>query len=84
MMPRHAPLGVSWPKDITRHTAANYWLALDGNPVHIAEQLGHSVDQLKTHYKALVTCTDEERFWGLIPKADPKRPLSPHPPLATA
>jgi integrase len=62
-----------WPKDVTRHTAASYWLAVDGNPVNVAEQLGHSVAQLKTHYKALVTRTDAERFWGLIPKADPKR-----------
>ncbi|MBL9138668.1 MAG: hypothetical protein JNK85_22555 [Verrucomicrobiales bacterium] len=61
-----------WPKDITRHTAASYWLALDGNPVHIAEQLGHSVDQLKTHYKALVTRADAERFWGLIPRGSRK------------
>ncbi len=57
-----------WPKDVTRHTAASYWLAVDGNPVNVAEQLGHSVAQLKTHYKALVTRADAERFWGLIPK----------------
>lgn len=60
----------AWPKDITRHTAASYWLALDGNLVHIAEQLGHSVDQLKAHYKALVTRVDAERFWRLIPRGD--------------
>ncbi len=56
-----------WPKDVTRHTAASYWLAMDGNPVTVAEQLGHSVAQLKTHYKALVTRADAERFWGLNP-----------------
>jgi integrase len=58
-----------WPKDITRHTAASYWLALDGNPLNIAEQLGHSVAQLKTHYRALVTRVDAERFWRLVPRA---------------
>lgn len=58
-----------WPKDVTRHTAASYWLAKDGNPLAVAEQLGHSVAQLKSHYKALVTRDDAERFWRLIPAA---------------
>lgn len=53
---------------MTRHTAASYWLALDGNPVAVAEQLGHSVTELKTHYRALVTRAVAERFWSLIPK----------------
>jgi integrase len=57
----------SWPKDVTRHTAASYWLALDGNPIQVAEQLGHSVAQLKTHYKALVTRAEAERFFRLVP-----------------
>jgi hypothetical protein len=59
-----------WPKDLTRHTAASYWLAVDGNAVNVADQLGHSVAQLKTHDKALVTRADAERFWRLIPKGD--------------
>ncbi len=59
----------AWPKDVTRHTAASYWLAKDGNPLAVAEQLGHSVAQLKSHYKALVTREDAERFWRLIPAA---------------
>lgn len=57
----------SWPKDVTRHTAASYWLALDGSPLAVAEQLGHSVAQLKTHYRALVTRNDAARFWRLVP-----------------
>jgi len=57
-----------WPKDVTRHTAASDWLALDGNPVAVAEQLGHSLAELKTHYRALVTRSIAERFWSLIPK----------------
>lgn len=59
-----------WSKNFTRHTAASDWLALHGNPVHIAEQFGHSVDQLKTHYKALVTRADAEPFWRSIPRED--------------
>lgn len=68
----------AWPKDITRHTAASYWLALDGNPVHIAEQLGQSVAQLKTHYQALLTRAAAVRFWGLVPngkRAAKSRPI---------
>jgi integrase len=57
----------SWPKDVTRHTAASYWLAFDGNPIQVSEQLGHSVAQLKTHYKALVTRAEAERFFRLVP-----------------
>jgi len=39
--------------------------------VHVAQKLGQSVDPLKTHYKALVTRTDPERFRGRIPKRGP-------------
>jgi integrase len=56
-----------WPKDITRHSAASYWLAIDGNPLHIAEQLGHTVSELKSSYKVLVTKAEAQRFWALRP-----------------
>jgi integrase len=55
----------TWTKSLTRHTSATYWLAMDGNPLVIAEQLGHSVAELKTHYRALVTRSEAERFWSL-------------------
>jgi len=64
---RHA-LGFkkAWPKDITRHTAASYWLASDGSAAHVAEMLGHSEKTLKTHYKALVTRSEAEEFWEVV------------------
>lgn len=59
-------LGLSgWPKDITRHTAASYWLAHCGSAATVAEALGHSESTLKRHYKALVTRDQAEQFWKL-------------------
>jgi len=57
-----------WPKDITRHTAASYWLASDGSAAHVSEMLGHSERTLKKHYKALVTKKQAEEFWGVVKK----------------
>ncbi len=50
-----------WPKDLTRHTAASYWLALTQDAAFVAEQLGHSVDVLRKHYKALVSREEAEK-----------------------
>lgn len=58
--PNHLPPG----EGSVSRAAASCWLDLDGNPVHIAEQFERSVDQLKTHKKALVTRADAERFLG--------------------
>lgn len=55
-----------WPKDITRHTAASYWLASDGSAAHVSEMLGHSEKTLKKHYKALVTKKEAEEFWQTV------------------
>lgn len=60
----------AWPKDVTRHTAASYWLAVTQDSAFVAEQLGNSVDVLKKHYKALVTREQAERFWGISPPAN--------------
>ena len=54
-----------WPQDITRHTAATYWLAEIQNASHVAEQLGNSVGVLKTHYRALVSREQAKRFWAI-------------------
>lgn len=57
-----------WPKDVTRHTAASYWLSQVNDAAHVAEQLGHTVAELKASYRALVPRSDAERFWRLIPR----------------
>lgn len=56
-----------WPKDITRHSAASYWLAECGSAEKVAGQLGHSIDQFHRHYKALVTREEAKRFWSVLP-----------------
>jgi integrase len=56
-----------WPKDITRHTAASYWLASEGETVkHVAKMLGHSESICESRYKALVTQKEAEEFWKVI------------------
>lgn len=56
-----------WPKDVTRHTAASYWLADSGSATQVAEALGHSEDVLRKNYMALVTKAQAQEFWRLLP-----------------
>jgi integrase len=58
----------SWPKDVTRHSAASYWLAETGNAAQIASALGHSESVLRKNYMALVTKTEAQKFWQLTPR----------------
>lgn len=58
----------AWPKDVTRHSAASYWLATEGSASKVAENLGHSERTLQSHYKALVTREEAREFWGLSPR----------------
>jgi integrase len=58
-----------WPKDVTRHSAASYWLAETGTAAQIASALGHSESVLRKNYTALVTKTEAKEFWELKPNA---------------
>jgi integrase len=56
-----------WPKDITRHTAASYWLAGEGETVkHVAKMLGHSESICESRYKAVKTQKEAEEFWRVV------------------
>jgi integrase len=56
-----------WPKDITRHTAASYWLASEGETVkHVAKMLGHSESVCESRYKAVKTQKEASEFWGKV------------------
>ena len=57
-----------WPKDVTRHSAATYWLAETGNAAQIASALGHSENVLRKNYMALVTKNEAQAFWRLKPQ----------------
>ena len=59
-----------WPDNGLRHSCASYSLALTGDAVRVAYQLGNSADMIHRHYKALVTAADAKRFWELRPAAD--------------
>jgi integrase len=59
-----------WPDNGLRHSCASYSLALTGDAVRVAYQLGNSADMIHRHYKALVTKADSKRFWELRPAAD--------------
>ena len=61
----------TWPKDITRHTAASYWLAQVEDAAAVAEQLGHDVNTLKRHYRATVTREAAAAFWAILPMESP-------------
>lgn len=55
-----------WPKDVTRHTAASYWLAGGSDIGHVADMMGNSPNILKRHYKALVTTAQAVEFWNAV------------------
>lgn len=61
-----------WPKDITRHTAASYWLADTGSAEHVSEHLGNSEDTLRRNYKAAVTREHAKQFWQLAQRMSRK------------
>lgn len=57
----------SWPQDVLRHTAASHLLALRKDAAAVALELGNSAAILLRHYRALVTESENSRFWSLIP-----------------
>jgi len=54
-----------WPKDILRHTAASYLLALHDNVDKIAKDLGNSPKILLNHYHEPVTKEAAALFWAI-------------------
>jgi len=56
-----------WKQDITRHSAASYWLAHCGSAATVATALGHSEQIMRKNYMALVTKTEAAKFWALTP-----------------
>jgi len=59
-----------WPDNGLRHSCASYTLALTGDAVRVAYQLGNSADMIHRHYKALVSKAEAERFFAMRPAAD--------------
>jgi integrase len=66
-----------WPKDITRHSAASYWLAECRSAALVSESLGNSESVLKRNYQALVTREEAKRFWLVASNFRPPRQPKP-------
>ena len=61
-----------WPQNALRHSFGTYHLAMFGDAVRTAAQMGHrDVGVLHASYKALVTRNEAERFWTLKPTREP-------------
>ena len=61
------PDGAVWHCDICRHTMVSYWLQKYNERGHLAEQMGNSLKMIKKHYKQVVTNSDTEKFWSILP-----------------
>lgn len=54
-----------WKQDVTRHSAASYWLSTSGSAANVATALGNSESILRRDYMALVTKADAEKYWAI-------------------
>lgn len=57
----------AWPHNALRHSFASYRMALVSNAAQVAEECGHSVQVMKTHYRELVTKADAEAWFAVAP-----------------
>jgi|GEM_PF-1818435 len=55
----------TWHKDVLRHTAASYLLALHKDAAKVALSLGNSVAVLMSHYMEPVSAENAAAFWAL-------------------
>ncbi|MEY4939589.1 MAG: hypothetical protein RIQ93_1324 [Verrucomicrobiota bacterium] len=56
-----------WPHNALRHSFASYRMAIVTNAAQVAEECGHSVQVMKTHYRDLVTKKDAEAWFAVMP-----------------
>ena len=61
-----------WPHDCLRHSAASYWLQIEGDAARVALWLGHSQEVLHQHYKGLLNDPADASAWFAI-KPTPKQ-----------
>ncbi len=59
-----------WKHNGLRHSFATYHLALHGDPVKTAFQMGNSPVVVHNHYKGLVSNGDVKTYWSLRPADD--------------
>ena len=62
-----------WPHNGLRHSFGSYHLAMHGDQVKTAAQMGHrDATVIHNHYKALVMKVEAEKYWGLNRSAGAK------------
>jgi integrase len=67
-----APNLKQWPHNALRHSFASYRMAIVTNAAQVAEECGHSVQVMKTHYRELVTKMDSEAWFAVVPMEKPE------------
>ncbi len=55
-----------WPADCMRHSFVSYSLPVHGS-ARTAQEAGHSEQVLFQHYRELVTASQAEAFWAVLP-----------------
>jgi integrase len=55
-----------WPHDCLRHSAASYWLQIEGDAARVALWLGHTQEVLHEHYKGLLSDPGHAAQWFAI------------------
>jgi integrase len=55
-----------WRTDVMRHTAASMLLALTSNRALVAEELGTSVEVIRTFYRQPILKADAKRYFSLV------------------
>jgi len=59
-----------WPHDCLRHSAATYWLEMEGDSARVAAWLGHSEGTLHQHYKGIMRDpADAAEWFSIMPEA---------------
>lgn len=58
---------IEWPHNALRHSFASYRMAFVSNAAQVAEECGHSVQVMKTHYRELVTKAEAETWFSVMP-----------------
>jgi hypothetical protein len=67
----------AWPHNALRHSFASYRMALISNAAQVAEECGHSVQVMKTHYRELVTQGEANAWFAVMPAAEPSESAPP-------
>ena len=59
---------IVWIQNALRHSSASYYLAKSKNEYETAQQMGHSVQILKTNCIGLVKNKDVSAYWRIVPE----------------